>query len=132
MPTPRTEKQVRGFLRRLDYISRFLSHLTATCEPIFKLLHKYQSIVCNEDLQKDFSSIKGYLLEPPILIQPVEGKPLIMYLTTLEGSMGCVIGQEDDTGRKEHVIYYLSKKFKDCESLYYLLEKTYCALAWAF
>ena len=43
-----------------------------------------------------------------------------MYLTMLEGSMGCVIGQHDDTGRKEHAIYYLSKKFTNCESRYSL------------
>ena len=35
MPEPRTEKEVRGFLGRLNYISWFISHLTATCEPIY-------------------------------------------------------------------------------------------------
>ncbi|XP_039688638.1 uncharacterized protein [Medicago truncatula] len=44
MPTPRTEKQVRGFLGTLNYISRFISHMTATCGPIFKLLRKDQGI----------------------------------------------------------------------------------------
>ena len=44
MPTPRTEKEVRGFLGRLNYIARFLSHLIATCEPIFKLLKKDQAM----------------------------------------------------------------------------------------
>lgn len=42
--------------------------------------------------------------------------------------MGCVLGQYDESGRKEHVIYYLSKKFTDYESRYSLLEKT-CSLA---
>jgi len=54
-----------------------------------------------------------------------------MYLIVLENSMGCVLGQQDKTGRKEHVIYYLSKKFTKCESRYSTLEKTCCALAWA-
>ena len=40
MPKPRTEKQVRGFLGRMNYIARFISQLTTTCEPLFKLLHK--------------------------------------------------------------------------------------------
>ncbi|GAU49605.1 hypothetical protein TSUD_407700 [Trifolium subterraneum] len=131
MPAPQTEKQVRGFLGRLNYISRFISHMTTTCGPIFKLLRKNQGIVWTEDCQKAFDSIKEYLIEPPILIPPVEGRPLIMYLTVLEESMGCVLGQQDETGRKEHAIYYLSKKFTDCESRYSMLEKTCCALAWA-
>jgi hypothetical protein len=54
-----------------------------------------------------------------------------MYFIVLEKSMGCMLGQHDETGRKEHVIYYLSKKFTDCETRYSLLEKTCCALAWA-
>lgn len=130
MPAPRTEKQVRRFLRHLNYISRFISELTATYDPIFKLFRKYQIIVWNEYCQKDFNSIKGYLLKPPILIPPVEGKPLIMYLTFLEGLMGCVLRQQDETGRKEHDIYYMSKKFTDCKFLNSLLKKNCCALAW--
>ncbi|GAU51919.1 hypothetical protein TSUD_417020 [Trifolium subterraneum] len=105
--------------------------MTATCGPIFKLLRKNQGIVWTEDCQKAFDSIKEYLMEPLILIPPVEGRPLIMYLTVLEESMGCVLGQQDETGRKEHAIYYLSKKFTDCESRYSMLEKTCCALSLA-
>ncbi|WJX67858.1 hypothetical protein P8452_52291 [Trifolium repens] len=131
MPAPRTEKEVRGFLGRLNYIARFISHLTATCEPIFKLLRKDQAIEWNEDCQKAFDKIKEYLLEPPILTPPVPGRPLLIYLTVLEGSMGCVLGQHDETGRKEHAIYFLSKKFTECELRYTSLEKTCCALAWA-
>jgi len=105
--------------------------MTATCGPVFKLLRKDQGIVWTEDCQKAFDRIKEYMLEPPILIPPVEGRPLIMYLTVLEDSMGCVLRQQDETGKKEHAIYYLSKKFTDCESRYSVLEKTCYALAWA-
>ena len=97
MPVPQTEKHVRGFLGRLNYISRFISHMTTTCRPVFKLLRKDQGVVWTEDCQKAFDRIKNYLLEPPILIPPVEGKPLIMYLIVLEDSMGYVLGQQDET-----------------------------------
>lgn len=40
MPPPSTEKEVRGFLGRLQYISRFIAQMTPICEPIFKLLKK--------------------------------------------------------------------------------------------
>ena len=113
MPTPGTEKEVRGFLGCLNYIAKFICHLTATCEPIFKLLKKDQVVKWNDDYQIDFDKIKEYLQEPLILIPPVEGRLLIMYLTVLENSMGCVMGQHDESGRKEHAIYYLSKNFSD-------------------
>ena len=98
METPRTEKEVRGFLGRLNYIARFISHLTATCEPIFKLLKKDQSVKWNDDFQTAFDKIKEYLQEPSILMSLVEGRTLIMYLTVLENSIGCVLGQHDEYG----------------------------------
>ena len=75
--------------------------------------------------------MKEYLTNPPVLVPPIPGKPLILYLTVHEKAMGCVLGQHDKTGRKEQAIYYLSKKFTDYESRYSPLEKMCCALAWA-
>ena len=40
MPAPRTKREVRGFLGRLQYISKFIARLTDICEPIFRLLRK--------------------------------------------------------------------------------------------
>ncbi|XP_052734034.1 uncharacterized protein LOC108321519 [Vigna angularis] len=131
MPAPSTEKEVRGFLGRLNYIARFISQLTATCEPMFKLLRKNQVMVWNEDCQAAFEKIKQYLQNPPVLRPPEPGRPLILYLTVLERSMGCVLGQYDEAGKREHAIYYLSKKFTECEQRYSSLERTCCALAWA-
>ena len=42
MSPPQTETEIRGFLGRLQYISRFIVRLTDTCEPIFRLLRKKQ------------------------------------------------------------------------------------------
>ncbi|KAK5783382.1 hypothetical protein PVK06_037890 [Gossypium arboreum] len=44
--------------------------------------------------------------------------------------MGCVLGQHDETGRKERAIYYLSKKFTECEMRYPPIEKLCCSLVW--
>ena len=40
MPAPRTEKEIRGFLGRLQYISCFIAKLIDIWEPIFRLLRK--------------------------------------------------------------------------------------------
>ena len=61
MSAPRTEKDVRGFLGRLNYIAQFISHLSATCKPIFKLLKKDQVVKWNNDCQITFDKIKEYL-----------------------------------------------------------------------
>ena len=67
-------------------------------------------------------------MNPPVLMPPVPGRPLILYMTVLDESMGCMLGQHDDSEKREWAIYYLSKKFTACEMNYSLLERTCCAL----
>uniref|UniRef100_A0A2N9FM09 RNase H type-1 domain-containing protein n=1 Tax=Fagus sylvatica TaxID=28930 RepID=A0A2N9FM09_FAGSY len=90
--------------------ARFIAQLTATCEPLFKLLRKDVKIKWTEDCQRAFDKIKEYLLNPPILVPPTPGRPLILYLTVQEASMGCMLGQQDETGKKEQAIYYLQQE----------------------
>nr|XP_027118525.1 uncharacterized protein LOC113735729 [Coffea arabica]XP_027118526.1 uncharacterized protein LOC113735730 [Coffea arabica] len=105
--------------------------LTSTCEPLFKLLKKNAPMDWNEDCQQAFDKIKNYLLNPPVLVPSQPGRPLIMYLSVLDEAVGCVLGQHDESGRKEQAIYYLSKKFTAYEANYSFLERSCCALAWA-
>jgi hypothetical protein len=116
MPAPKTEKEIRSFLGRINYIARFIAQFTATYEPLFKLLRKNVKIEWMEDCQKAFDKIKEYLLSPPILVPPTPGCLLILYLTVQEASMGCMLGQQDETEKKEQAIYYLSKKFTEPET----------------
>jgi hypothetical protein len=128
MLAPKTEKEIRSFLGRINYVACFFAQLTATCEPLFKLLRKDVKIKWTEDCQKAFDKIKEYLLNPPILVPPTPGRPLILYLTVQEASMGYMLGQQDETGKKE-ASYYLNKKFTKSKTRYMLVEKTCCALA---
>ena len=60
MPPPKTEKEIRGFIGKLQYISSFIARLTTTCEPIFKLLKKGEPKEWIEDCQKAFKAVKEY------------------------------------------------------------------------
>ena len=48
MPPLKNEKEVRGFIGRMQYISRFMAKLTTICEPIFKLLRKNQPVIWDD------------------------------------------------------------------------------------
>ena len=48
MSAPRTEREIKGFLGRLQYISRFIVRLTDIYEPIFRLLRKSQPTVWDD------------------------------------------------------------------------------------
>ncbi|XP_054808687.1 uncharacterized protein LOC129310801 [Prosopis cineraria] len=45
--------------------------------------------------------------------------------------MGAMLGQHNDSGKKERAIYFLSKKFNECEARYPMIERTCCGLVWA-
>ncbi|RVW93049.1 Transposon Ty3-I Gag-Pol polyprotein [Vitis vinifera] len=105
MPAPRTEREVRGFLGRLQYISRFIARLTDICEPIFRLLRKSQPTVWDDQCQRAFERIREYLLSPPVLAPPTPGRPLLLYLSVSDVALGCMLAQLDDSG-KDRAIYY--------------------------
>lgn len=69
-------------------------------------------------------------MNPPLLVPPELGRTLILYISLLNNSIGCVLGKYDDTGKKEQAIYYLSMKFTVYESKYTLFERTCCVLTW--
>ena len=130
MPPPKSEKEIKGFLGQLQYISRFIAKLTSTCEPIFKLQRKNEPHTWNEEYQKAFELIKEYLFHPPILVSPQHGKPLLLYLSIIGDAVGSMLAQKDND-KNERTIYYLSKRFLDYETSYTPIEKSYFALVWA-
>uniref|UniRef100_A0A2N9F310 Uncharacterized protein n=1 Tax=Fagus sylvatica TaxID=28930 RepID=A0A2N9F310_FAGSY len=104
MPAPKTEKEIRSFLGRINYVARFIAQLTATCEPLFKLLRKDVKIKTSpHSIPHSPRSIHG------------------LHVGTTRR----------DWEERSKAIYYLSKKFTEPETRYLLVEKTCCALAWA-
>ena len=98
------------------------------CEPIFRLLKKEVLTVWNEQCQEAFEKIKNYLTKPPILVPLVPKKPLLLYLTTTNTTMGALLAQYLEETRKENAIYYIGKKMLPYEEKYSPLEKTCVAL----
>ena len=77
-----------------------------------------------------FERIKEYLLSPPVLVPPMPGQSLLLYLSVLDVALGCMLAQSDDSGR-ERAIYYLSKRMLDYEMRYIMIECFCLALVWA-
>ncbi|KAG8472667.1 hypothetical protein CXB51_034555 [Gossypium anomalum] len=124
LPPPRTQKSSRSSrIPRKVELHRSV-HFTIDREI------KHNQGTWDEECQNTFKKVKKYLLNAPVLSPPSPDKPLILYLLVFSNSMGCVLGQHDESGKKEKVIYYLSKKFTDCEMRYSPIEKLCCALIW--
>ena len=127
---PSTVNEVRISLGRLNYVARFIFHLSETAKPFFKLLKKNTKVEWNEDYQKSFEQLKQYLSQSPVLVLPTSGIPLILYLPIHDVPSGAVLAQKRSEDGIECAIYYLSKKFTSDEARHPKVEKTCIAIIW--
>jgi len=80
-----------------------------------------QEFVWGKEQQLALYEIKSYLVNPPVLIPPQQGKPFRLYLSTDGLVIGSALIQEFEG--KERVIYYLSRRLIDAETRYSAVEK---------
>ena len=62
------------------------------------------------------------MANPPILVPPVLGHPLILYISATPIALGELLSQHDDNGR-ERAIYYISHTLVGYELNYTPMEK---------
>ena len=107
MPPPKNISQLRSLQGHLQSIRRFISQLADKAQPFNRNLHKGFTHIWNEECQHSLDEIKRYLAKAPVLMPPIPGKPLILYISATVASLGALLTQSDETG-KEHAIYYIS------------------------
>uniref|UniRef100_A0A2N9IHW0 G-patch domain-containing protein n=1 Tax=Fagus sylvatica TaxID=28930 RepID=A0A2N9IHW0_FAGSY len=92
MPLPKMEKEIRGFIGRLQYISSFIARLTTTCEPIFKLLKKGEPKEWREDCEKAFKAVQRILFQPTSLGHHQKPRRVLnLYLSVIEDALGSML-----------------------------------------
>ena len=106
MPTLRTQREIIGFLGRLQYINRFIARLTDICEPIFRLLRKSQPTIWDYQCQRTFERIREYLLSPLVLVPPTPSSHLLLYLSVSNVALGCMLAQLDDSGKERTIFLF--------------------------
>ncbi|KAL0385982.1 UNVERIFIED_CONTAM: hypothetical protein Sradi_2992500 [Sesamum radiatum] len=84
----------------------------------------------DEACDKAFKSIKSYFMKPPVLVAPIHGHPLILYVAAQERSVGILLAQKNDEGN-ENGLYYLSRMMTPNELKYSPIEKLCLALIFA-
>ncbi|XP_027150259.1 uncharacterized protein LOC113750495 [Coffea eugenioides] len=127
MPEPRNIHELKSLQGKLAYIRRFISNLAGRCQPFSRLMKKWVPFEWDESCRNAFTSIKMYLMNPPVLAAPISGKPLILYIFAQERSVGALLAQENDEG-KENALYYLSRMMTSNELNYSPIEKLCLAL----
>ncbi|GLU07027.1 hypothetical protein SLE2022_240070 [Rubroshorea leprosula] len=129
---PRSKKELQRFLGQVNFLRRFISNLagkTRVFSPLLKLKSE-ADFKWERHHQTAFEEIKHYLSKPPVLVPPLRGKPLILYISTANESVGCLLAQENSK-KQEQAVYYLSRSLSQTEVKYSSVEKLCLALFFA-
>ncbi|KAL0293266.1 UNVERIFIED_CONTAM: hypothetical protein Sradi_6947700 [Sesamum radiatum] len=62
----------------------------------------------DEACHNAFRSIKSYLMKPPVLVAPMPGRPLILYIAAQECSIGALLAQENDEGNESAGVIFIT------------------------
>ncbi|CAL9028938.1 unnamed protein product, partial [Prunus brigantina] len=126
---PRNKKELQSLLGKINFLRRFISNSAGKIQPFSSLLKlkQEQAFKWEEQHQQAFEEIKHYLSNPPVLSPPKRGRPLKLYVSASEVSIGSLLVQDNKEG-KEQAIYYLSRTLTEVERKYSAIERLCLAL----
>ena len=127
MPSPSRIKEVQRLTGRIAALSRFVSRASDKCQPFFQVLRK--AFHWDEKCEEAFTALKIYLSSPPILVSPVEGELLTLYLAVSDFSTSAVLVRDKE--QVQHPVYYCSRALRGAEERYPPMEKSILALVTA-
>ncbi|CAL9021213.1 unnamed protein product [Prunus brigantina] len=118
-PAPKTKKELQSFLGKVNFLRRFISNLAGKIRPLSPLLKlkDAEQFIWGAEHQAAFDDIKKYLSQPPVLMPPKRGKPLRLYISASESSVGCLLAQNNEFER-EQAVHYLSRTLNMAELNY--------------
>ena len=127
MPSSSGIKEVQRLTGRIAALSRFVSRASDKCQPFFQVMKK--AFQWDEKCEEAFTTLKTYLSSPPILVSPVEGELLTLYLAVSDFSTSAVLVRDKE--RVQDPVYYCSRALRGAEERYPRMEKLILALVTA-
>ncbi|XP_059635503.1 uncharacterized mitochondrial protein AtMg00860-like [Cornus florida] len=88
--SPATKKELQRFLGQVGYLRRFIANhaeKTHTFSPLLKLKGA-KEFKWTEQHQQAFEGLKGNLANPLVMMPPIKKRPLILYLSAADESIG--------------------------------------------
>jgi hypothetical protein len=82
----------------LAVLSRFISRLGEKALPLYRLLKKFEHFSWTLEAEEALSKLKAMLSNPPVLVPPATGEPLLLYVaaTTQVVSTAVVIERAEE------------------------------------
>lgn len=113
-PAPKTQKNVRQFLGKINFYHEYIQKRAIILDPLHNLLRKNQKFIWSEDCQNAFDKIKDLLCSQPVLSIYDPDLPINIYTdASLEG-VGAILKQTQPNDKEKPVAYF-SKKLNEVQ-----------------
>ena len=126
MPRPENTADVQRLNGMVNYLSRFLPHLSDVMKPIRQLTHSDTEWHWSESQEQAFTQLKSLITSTPVLVYYDPEKHLEIQCDSSQSGLGAAILQE---GRP---IAYASRALTAAEVKYAQIEKEMLAVVYAF
>lgn len=113
-PVPRTQKNVRQFLGKINFYGKYIPNISIILDPLHNLLRKGQKFIWSGKCQESFDTIKNLLCLKPILAIFDPDLPIHIYTDASIQGIGAILKQPQHNGEEKPCAYF-SRKLNDTQ-----------------
>lgn len=128
MPRPKSKEEVHRFLGMVNYLAKFIPHLSSKTEELRQIIHKegsFERLWNKEVHDKKFEELKDEISNDALLRYIQLNKPIVIEADSSCFGLGACLSQE---GRP---LYYASRVLTPTERKYAQIEKELLAIRFA-
>ena len=125
LPEPEDVTALKRFLGMVNYLSKFMPHLSEMTEPLRRLEDKDTEWQWLTQHKVAFNTVKKYLTESPVLKYYSVNDEVTIQCDASDTGLGAVLLQ------KGQPVCYASRALTDVESRYAQIEKELLAIVWS-
>lgn len=113
-PIPKTQKNIRQFLGKINFYHEYIPKSAIILDPLHNLLRKNTKFIWSEKCQESFDTIKNLLCSQPILEIFDNNLPIKIFTDASILGVGATLKQIQLDGKEKPVAYF-SKKLNEAQ-----------------
>lgn len=113
-PIPKTQKNVRQFLGKINFYGKYVPNMSIILDPLHNLLRKGEKFVWSDKCQESFDTMKKLLCSKPILAIFDPDLPIHIYTDASIQGIAAILKQIQSNGDEKPCAYF-SKKLNNSQ-----------------
>ena len=86
-----TLKELRSFVGKVSYLSRFIPRLAEILKPLIEQTKKGVTFIWCDQCQKVFKKVQAILVDPYTMVAPLPRRPFLLCIANTEQSLGALL-----------------------------------------